>query len=107
MEDKRPFSSAEWLQTPEAVRAYIEMLEQSILQLSQSLAELKGRTEKLEQRVNRNSQNSNQPPSADGPFKKPERKKKKGKRKRGGQKGHAGHRQQLLDPTETVPLKPS
>jgi transposase len=107
MEIKRPFSTAEWLQTPEAVRAYIEMLEHSILQLSQSLAELKGRTEKLEQRVNRNSQNSNQPPSADGPFKKPERKSKKGKRKRGGQKGHPGHRQQLLDPTETVPLKPS
>ena len=59
MEIKRPFSTAEWLQTPEAVRAYIEMLEQSILQLSQSLAEFKGRTEKLEQRVNRNSQNSN------------------------------------------------
>jgi hypothetical protein len=53
MEDKRPFSSAEWLQTPEPVRAYIEMLEQSILQLSQSLAEMKGRTEKLEQRINR------------------------------------------------------
>ena len=77
MEIKRPFSSAEWLQTPEAVRDYIEMLEQSILQLSHSLDELKGRTEKLEQRVNRNSQNSNQPPSADGPFKKPERKRKK------------------------------
>ena len=107
MEIKRPFSAAEWLQTPEAVRAYIEMLEQSILKLSQSLDELKKRTEKLEQRVSRNSQNSNQPPSADGPFKKPERKKKKGKRKRGGQKGHNGHRQQLLDPTETVPLKPS
>jgi hypothetical protein len=43
MEDKRPFSSAEWLQTPEAVGAYIEMLEQSILQLFQSLDELKGR----------------------------------------------------------------
>ena len=107
MEIKRPFSAAEWLKTPEAVRAYIEMLEQSILQLSQALTELKGRTEKLEQRVNRNSQNSNQPPSADGPFKKPERKKKEGKRKRGGQKGHSGHRQQLLDPTETVALKPS
>jgi transposase len=107
MEIKRPFSAAEWLQTPEAVRAYIEMLEQSILQLSHSLDELKGRTEKLEQRVSRNSQNSNQPPSADGPFKKPERKRKKGKRKRGGQKGHSGHRQQLLDPSETVPIKPS
>jgi hypothetical protein len=90
MEIKRPFSAAEWLQTPEAVRAYIEMLEQSILQLSQSLDELKGRTEKLEQRVSRNIQTLNQLPSADGPFKKPERKKKKGKRKRGGHKGHAG-----------------
>jgi transposase len=107
MEIKRPFSTAEWLQTPKAVRDYIEMLEQSILQLSHSLAELKARTEKLEQRVNRNSQNSNQPPSADGPFKKPERKRKKGKRKRGGQKGHSGHRQQLLEPTEAVAIKPS
>jgi transposase len=84
MEIKRPFSEAEWLQTPAAVRAYIEMLEQSILQLSHSLSELKELTAKLEQRFNRNSQNSNQPLSADGPFKKPERKKKKGRRKRGG-----------------------
>ena len=61
----------------------------------------------MEQRVNRNSKNSNQPPSADGPCKKPERNKKKGKRKRGSQKGHAGHRQQLLYHTETVSLKPS
>jgi len=106
MEIKRPFSTAEWLQTPEAVRSYIEMLEKSILQLSGNVAELTGRTEKLEQRVHRNSQNSNQPPSADGPFKKPERKKKKRKRKRGGQKGHRGHRQPLLEPTKIVPVKP-
>ena len=106
MEIKRPFSTAEWLKTPEAVRSYIEILENSLQQLSDTVAELKGRTEKLEQRINRNSQNSNQPPSVDGPFKKPERKKKKGKRKRGGQKGHMGHRQQLLEPTEIVPVKP-
>jgi transposase len=106
MEIKRPFSTAEWLQTPETVRSYIEMLEKSMLQLSGTVGELVGRTEKLEQRVNRNSQNSNQPPSADGPFKKPERKRKKGKRKRGGQKGHSGHRQQLLEPTEVVSVKP-
>ena len=106
MEIKRPFSTAEWLQTPEAVRSYIEMLEKNILLLSGTVAELKERTEKLEQRVNRNSQNSNQPPSADGPFKKPERKKKKAKRKRGGQKGHRGHRQQLLDPTQVIPVRP-
>jgi transposase len=106
MEIKRPFSAAEWLQTPDAVRSYIEMLEKSILQLSGAVAELAGRTEKLEQRASRNSQNSNQPPSADGPFKKPERKREKGNRKRGGQKGHCGHRQQLLESTKIVPVKP-
>lgn len=106
MEIKRPFSTAEWLQTPAAVREYIETLEQSILKLSNAVAELKGRTEKLEQRINRNSRNSNQPPSSDGPFKKPERKTKKVERKRGGQKGHIGHRQQLLEPTRIVPVKP-
>jgi transposase len=106
MEIKRPFSTAQWLQTPEAVRSYIEMLEKSILQLTGTVAGLMGRTEKLEQRVNRNSQNSNQPPCADGPFKKPERKRKKSKRKRGGQKGHCGHRQQLLEPTEIMQVEP-
>ena len=80
MEFKRPFSEAEWLATPEPVRRYIEMLEQSILQLTATVAELQGRTEKLERRVRRNSQNSNQPPSADAPFNKPERKKKKSKK---------------------------
>lgn len=106
MEIKRPFSTAEWMATPETVRNYIEMLEGSIQQLSCALSDLKARTDKLEQRVNRNSQNSNQPPSADGPFRKPERKRKKGKRKRGGQKGHCGHRQQLLEPKEVITVEP-
>jgi transposase len=113
MEIKRPFTTAEWLHTPETVRLYIEMLEKSISQLSGSvtdltgsITQLKGRTEKLEQQVGRNSQNSNQPPSADGPFKKPQRQNKKAKRKRGGQKGHTGHRQQLLEPTDTIEVKP-
>lgn len=106
MEFKRPFSQVEWLKTPDAVRHYIEMLEQSILQLTSTVAELKERTEKLEQKANRNSQNSNQPPSADAPFKKPERSKKKSKKKRGAQKGHRGHRQQLLKPTEVHKIMP-
>jgi len=106
MEFKRPFSEAEWLATPEPVRQYIKMLEQSIQQLTATVAEIQGRTEKLERRVNRNSQNSNQPPSADAPFDRPERKKKKSKKKRGGQKGHKGHRQQMLKPTEVHALKP-
>ena len=106
MEFKRPFSQVEWLKTPEPVRQYIEMLEQSIAQLTITIAEIKERTEKLEQRTNRNSQNSNQPPSADAPFKKPKRSKKKSKKKRGAQKGHPGHRQQLLKPTEVLKVMP-
>jgi transposase len=107
MEFKRPFTEIEWAATPPAVRQYIEMLEKSILHLTETIADLKGRTEKLERRVNRNSQNSSQPPSTDGPFVKPERKKKSSKKKKGGQKGHHGHRQEMLKPTKTVPVPPT
>ena len=106
MEIKRPFSETDWLATPEPVRKYIQMLEQSILHLTATVAELKERIEKLELKTKTNSQNSNQPPSSDLPFNKPERQKKKSKRKRGGQKGHPGHRQQMLKPTKVVPVKP-
>ena len=87
MEIKRPFSQAEWQKTPETVRLYIEMLEKSLHHLSSVVDELKGRTDSLEKQINRNSQNSNQPPSADGPYKKPTRDAKKKTRKRGSQKG--------------------
>lgn len=107
MEIKRPFSDADWLATPEPVRKYIETLEENILQLSATVSELTARIERLEERLKSNSQNSNQPPSSDPPFKKPERKKKTTKQKHGGQKGHQGHRQQLLDPTESVDVKPT
>ncbi len=106
MEIKRPFSEAEWNKTPEPVRIYIEMLEKSIRHLSSAIAELQGRTDKLENKVNQNSRNSNQPPSADGPFRKPERSSKMKKRKRGAQKGHPGHRQQMLEPKEVIKLMP-
>jgi hypothetical protein len=81
------------------------MLKQSILQLTATVTEIQGRTEKIERRANRNSQNSNQPPSADAPSDRPERKKKKSKKKRGGQKDHHGHRQQLLKPTKVHALR--
>ena len=106
MEFKRPFAETEWEATPLAVRQYIEMLEKSILHLTRTVADLQGRIEKLEHRTNRNSQNSSQPPSADGPFVKPERKKTKSRKKKGGQKGHQGRRQQMLKPTRTLPVKP-
>jgi transposase len=103
MEVKRPFNDLAWHSTPEPVKAYIIQLEQALTMLQRQVGSLEKRTDKLESKVNRNSQNSSKPPSSDGPFKKPKRNKKTSNRKRGGQKGH---RQQMLEPSETVSLMP-
>jgi transposase len=86
---KRTFSEEDWQDTPQSVKDHVQQ---------------------LEERLSRNSGNSNQPPSSDSPYNKPDKpttKKKKGKRrKRGGQKGHKGHKQQLLEPTRTEDVMP-
>jgi transposase len=106
MEAKRPLSDLDWALTPQAVKQYIVELENIVGQLAKRHEALEKRTDTLETRLNQNSQNSSKPPSSDGPFKKPKRKRKKGKRKRGGQKGHKGHRQQMLAPTAVKNLLP-
>jgi len=84
--------------------ARIAVLEQQVAALMKQVAEL---TEKLD----RNSGNSNSPPSSDSPDqrrKRNERKKSSG-RKRGGQKGHGGAHRKLLPPEqvdEVVDLYP-
>src|SRR3990172_13283279 len=103
---ERPFSESAWLATPESVRRYVESLEQRILQLEDTDLQMAKRIEQLEIRLNQNSQNSSKPPSSDPPYQRPAQERRKSKRKRGGQKGHKGHRQQLLTPTEVVSLDP-
>lgn len=104
---ERPFSESDWLATPEPVRRYVEYLEQRIERLETTVALLVKRIEELESRLNQNSQNSSKPPSSDPPFQRPERERRKSKRRRGGQKGHKGHRQQMLRPTEVLTIEPS
>jgi transposase len=106
MKAKRPFSDDDWQATPEPVKQYIISLEQTIALLIKKVEALEYRTEKLESSVNKNSQNSSKPPSSDSPFKKPETKRKKSKRKKGAQKGHKGHRQELLDSTQEIFILP-
>jgi len=106
MEAKRPFNQLDWLCTPEPVREYIIHLEKTIFGLQQQLGKLEKRTEKLEIQTQKNSQNSSKPPSSDSPFDKPKQKTKKSKRKRGAQRGHKGHRQQMLAPTKVENLIP-
>jgi transposase len=55
----------------------------------------------LRERVNRNSSNSSQPPSSDGPEVSKSRKRAGSGRKRGGQKGHKGTTRKLV-PVEQV-----
>ena len=70
-----------------------------IAELTANLESALARIAELEAKVNQNSSNSSMPPSSDKPWNKPASKpKKKGKRKRGGQKGHKGHRRELLPP---------
>lgn len=99
MELKRPFTEKDWEATPKPVRQYIIQLEDIVIKLFKETEDLKKRVSDLENRLNKNSQNSNKPPSSDPPYKKPAKKSKKGKRRPGGQKGHKGHQQKLMKPT--------
>jgi hypothetical protein len=72
--------------------------------LVEEIGQLRKRIEELESRLNLNSSNSSKPPSSDPPFKKKPGGEKSGKA--GGKKGHKGHRQVLLEPSETRELKP-
>jgi transposase len=80
----------DWAHTPKSVKDGFIALWQQVEQLKEQMAE-------LQEQVNRNSKNSSQPPSSDGPGKAAGTEKQKGKgRKRGGQKGHTGHQRQLV-----------
>lgn len=87
-------SAEDWVQTPKSVRVDFIVLCQQVEQLKEQVAELR-------EQVNRNSKNSSQPPSSDGPGKQEDQKKSKSNKKRGGQKGHQGHRRKLV-PIEEV-----
>jgi len=106
MEAKRPFTDADWQDTPEPVKEYVVHLERKVDDLTSMVEQLVSRVEKLEKQVTKNSQNSSKPPSSDSPYKKPKKKAKKSKLKRGARKGHKGHSQTMLDPTETIPVMP-
>jgi hypothetical protein len=72
-----------------------------VLTLLKMNEELRERIGKLEERLNQNSQNSSQPPSADGPSKPMRPPKAASGRQRGGQPGHEGHTR-LLKASEEV-----
>jgi transposase len=90
-----PFSAEEWNQTPPAVQEFVLSLVTRVAALEAEVAELR-------ERLNRNSNNSSQPPSSDGPevASKPPRSPKRN-RPQGGQPGHQGTTRNLV-PFEQV-----
>jgi len=94
-----PFSQADWEQTPKPTQDFI-------LSLMQQLDQLQKRVDKIETRLNQNSSNSSRPPSSDSPYKPKSNDSGQEKRKPGGQNGHKGHCQVLVEPTKIESIKP-
>jgi transposase len=94
-----PFPKEDWERTPATVRLFIAGQQKAIEALTK-------RVDELEARLNRNSSNSNQPPSSDSPYQKTTDE-SKNKSKGGGKKCRKGHRQKLLKATKTQPVHPN
>ena len=86
----------------------VEQLTNLVKELREELSAAYAKIAELEERINRNSQNSSKPPSTDG-YKKPSPKslRKPSGKKQGGQPGHKGSTLHIdKEPTETVSHMP-
>jgi transposase len=72
--------------------------------LTKQVAKQSKQIEELTSRLNLNSSNSSRPPSSDSPYQSKEAGKEH--KKPGAKKGHKGHRQAMLEPTETKIIQP-
>ena len=79
-----------------AGQALTTQIEQQATQIERQAAEIK----ELKRQLNRDSSNSNKPPSSDPPYRSPRKKPRTGKRKPGGQPGHEGKTRALLPPEQ-------
>ena len=91
---------------PPAVQAYIRALEAAVVHLAGQVATLAARVAELESKLDRNSSDTSQAPSADGPHVKPAPPRRPSGKKRGGQPGHPKHERVILPPDEVVDHKP-
>ena len=97
--------------TPTAVLNLLEYLlrenldlRRQVEDLTKQVAKQSKQIEELASRLNVNSSNSSRPPSSDSPYHSKETGQEK--KKPGAKKGHKGHRQAMLDPTDTKIIQP-
>jgi transposase len=95
---------------PEALVAWGEQVLAERAALAQQVQVLTARLTELENRLNKDSHNSHQPPSSDGPAKRPHPRslRRRSGKKSGGQPGHPGATRCLVDdPNSVVPHLPA
>jgi len=95
---------------PEAMVALVEKLWATQVTLEQQVQGLAARVAELEARLNQDSHNSHQPPSSDGPAKRPRTRslRQRSGKKSGGQAGHPGVTRALVDdPDVVIPHMPT
>jgi transposase len=100
-----PLAPTNWEQTPVIVQELLIHLLAVTRQQEERLRTLEARLAVLEAREQRNSGNSDRPPSSDPPWMKPPTSSKP-KGAPGARPGHPGHRQTLLEPTEVIEVQP-
>lgn len=91
-------SDADWESTPESVKRLVE-------QLLKRVTVLEERQQHLEEQLQRNSQNSSQPPSQDSSLGFKPKPQEPSKQRRGAQSGHAGHQQNLYAVEECAAIE--
>ena len=100
-----PLDTPSWEQTPVVVQQLVIHLLAVIRQQEERIRTLEARMAALEAQGQRNSRNSDRPPSSDPPWVK-QHIPSKPKGTPGAQPGHPGHRQALLEPTEVIEVQP-
>jgi len=93
---------------PDAMVALVEQLLATQATLEQQVTGLTVRVTELEARLTKDSHNSHQPPSSDGPAKRPRSLRQRSGKKSGGQTGHPGVTRALVDdPAVVIPHRPT
>jgi transposase len=79
----------------------INTLQNQVLALNEQVEKLHSEIKELKSRLDKNSRNSNKPPSTDE-FTKPKSQREKSGKKTGGQKGHQGHTLKMSDHPDRI-----
>ncbi|UCE06426.1 MAG: IS66 family transposase [bacterium] len=104
------FSAEDWANTPESVKKAVFEVNDLYFELLKKNEQLEQNFNKVEGQLKKDSSNSSKPPSSDSPYKKryaSNKNKTARQGKAGAKKGHQGHRQKLMEPTQTLPVHPT